>query len=56
MDDHLAKPLDREELARYLELHLRAASFAGVGLQRAFEPAFSAISNARLRTPSFLNT
>jgi two-component system, sensor histidine kinase and response regulator len=28
MDDHLAKPLDREELARCLELHLRAASFA----------------------------
>jgi hypothetical protein len=27
MDAHLAKPLDREALARCLELHLRFASF-----------------------------
>ena len=28
MDDHLAKPIDREELARCLEQHLRAAAAA----------------------------
>lgn len=28
MDDHLAKPLDREALARCLERHLRGAAAA----------------------------